>query len=427
MKLNRKGYLTVEIILASTIAFAIAFFLIEITVKLVSKTDDIYRDTIITTDSSIVTRNIKKEIKKVINEEENNKTISNITCINDKECAITFKDTNNNSITNIVKTEKNKIEYIDANNNSKYSKELDNSISELKIYSNIKNIKGDVSEESSVYLKIVGKNIFTGKDYLIIIPIYNSNATKYVAKKYTVEVYRKLGNNTKLYKTLSDQEEYSTVKFDVNGTSAYSAYKGISCNNGSASRVSNEGNTHNFAVEGITSDMKCTVSFSISTKVINIKSKVGDTIKTIAANVEKTYGGSSDSYTIKGNASNPSYKSTTCTNGQNYDAKIYSTNSNGYEELNFKVKNVTEDTTCTVVFGPRASETYKISLYKDGDYLGEFIVDKGRTFRTKFDAPVDSTARCTNNQKPSISPIGGINYEISIKEVTSNTRCDIDY
>ena len=95
MKLNRKGYLTVEIILA----FAIAFFLIEITVKLVSKTDDIYRDTIITTDSSIVTRNIKKEIKKVINEEENNKTISNITCINDKECKIIFKDTNNNSIT----------------------------------------------------------------------------------------------------------------------------------------------------------------------------------------------------------------------------------------------------------------------------------------------------------------------------------------
>ena len=95
--------------------------------------------------------------------------------------------------------------------------------------------------------------------------------------------------------------------------------------------------------------------------------------------------------------------------------------------MNFRVKNVTENTTCTVVFGPRASETYKISLYKDGDYLGEFIVDKGRTFRTKFNAPVESTARCTNNQKPSISSIGGINYEISIKEVTSNTRCDIDY
>ena len=425
MKLNRKGYLTVEIILASTIAFAIAFFLIEITVKLVSKTDDIYRDTIITTDSSIVTRNIKKEIKKVINEEENNKTISNITCTNDKECAITFKDTNNNSITNIVKTEKNKIEYIDANDNSKYSKELDNSISELKIYSNI---NGDVSEESSVYLKIVGKNIFTGKEYLIIIPIYNSNTTKYVAKKYTVEVYRKLGNNTpKPYTTLSDQEEYSTVKFDVNGTSAYSVYRGISCDNGSASRVSNEGDTHNFAVEGITSDMKCTVSFSASKKAINIIKKLGTTTSSFASNVEIAYGGNSEYYTIDGNASNPSYQSISCTNGQNYDAKIYSTNSNGYEELNFRVKNVTEDTTCTVVFGPRASETYKISLYKDGDYLGEFIVDKGKSFRTDFSAPISPSARCTNSQNASIAPVRGINYEIFIKEVTSNTRCDIDY
>ena len=261
----------------------------------------------------------------------------------------------------------------------------------------------------------------------VIIPIYNSNATKYVAKKYTVEVYRKLGNNTKPYKTLSDQEEYSTVKFDVNGTSAYSVYEGISCNNGSISRVSNEGDTHNFAVEGITSDMKCTVSFSASKKAINIISKLGTTTETFASNVEIAYGGSSNYYTIKGNTSNPSYKSTTCTNGQNYDAKIYSAHANGYEELDFRVKNVTENTTCTVVFGPRASETYKISLYKDGDYLGEFIVDKGRTFRTKFNAPVESTARCTNNQKPSISSIGGINYEISIKEVTSNTRCDIDY
>ena len=110
MKLNRKGYLTVEIILASTIAFAIAFFLIEITVKLVSKTDDIYRDTIITTDSSIVTRNIKKEIKKVINEEENNKTISNITCINDKECKIIFKDTPSKLYNNKKLLEELKIE-----------------------------------------------------------------------------------------------------------------------------------------------------------------------------------------------------------------------------------------------------------------------------------------------------------------------------
>ena len=58
MKLNRKGYLTVEIILASTIAFAIAFFLIEITVKLVSKTDDVYHETVIAYDDAIIINNI---------------------------------------------------------------------------------------------------------------------------------------------------------------------------------------------------------------------------------------------------------------------------------------------------------------------------------------------------------------------------------
>ena len=57
MKLNRKGYLTVEIILASTIAFAIAFFLIEITVKLVSKTDDVYHETVIAYDDAIIINN----------------------------------------------------------------------------------------------------------------------------------------------------------------------------------------------------------------------------------------------------------------------------------------------------------------------------------------------------------------------------------
>ena len=62
MKLNRKGYLTVEIILASAVAFAIAFFLMEITVKLVSKTDDVYHETVITYDDAIMINNIKDKI-----------------------------------------------------------------------------------------------------------------------------------------------------------------------------------------------------------------------------------------------------------------------------------------------------------------------------------------------------------------------------
>ena len=75
MKLNRKGYLTVEIILASTIAFAIAFFLIEITVKLVSKTDDVYHETVIAYDDAIIINNIKEKIKDMfrLNKKESSK------------------------------------------------------------------------------------------------------------------------------------------------------------------------------------------------------------------------------------------------------------------------------------------------------------------------------------------------------------------
>ena len=53
-RLNRKGYLTIEIILGATIAFAIAFFLMEITTKMVSDTEDTYRDTEVTTDSALI-------------------------------------------------------------------------------------------------------------------------------------------------------------------------------------------------------------------------------------------------------------------------------------------------------------------------------------------------------------------------------------
>ena len=56
--------------MASTIAFAIAFFLIEITVKLVSKTDDVYHETVIAYDDAIIINNIKEKIKDYIIETE---------------------------------------------------------------------------------------------------------------------------------------------------------------------------------------------------------------------------------------------------------------------------------------------------------------------------------------------------------------------
>ena len=63
-KLNRRGYMTIEIILASVITFVIAFFLIDLTIKLVNTTDDAYADTVLTTDKALVIKNIKKYLEK---------------------------------------------------------------------------------------------------------------------------------------------------------------------------------------------------------------------------------------------------------------------------------------------------------------------------------------------------------------------------
>ena len=55
--------MTVEIIIASVIAFSIAFFLMEITMKLVDVTDNEYADTNFMTDKALIITNVKKYVE----------------------------------------------------------------------------------------------------------------------------------------------------------------------------------------------------------------------------------------------------------------------------------------------------------------------------------------------------------------------------
>ena len=50
LKLNNKGYMLVEIILASALAFGLTFFIIDLTIKLKNKNDDLVVETLISTD-----------------------------------------------------------------------------------------------------------------------------------------------------------------------------------------------------------------------------------------------------------------------------------------------------------------------------------------------------------------------------------------
>ena len=62
MKLNNKGYLLVEIVIAAVIAFAIAYFLFDLTVNLGNKEEDYYINTLLETDKLIMTKDVMNDI-----------------------------------------------------------------------------------------------------------------------------------------------------------------------------------------------------------------------------------------------------------------------------------------------------------------------------------------------------------------------------
>ena len=65
---NRKGYMLIELILASLIAFALAMYMASLTIKLKNKNDDLLVESLVTTDSAVATNSILK----IINEDPNN-------------------------------------------------------------------------------------------------------------------------------------------------------------------------------------------------------------------------------------------------------------------------------------------------------------------------------------------------------------------
>ena len=128
LKLNRKGYLTIEIILASAIAFVIAFFLIDITMKLVDKTDNYYVDTVFMTDKALITKNIKELIENDINDLGR---ITKVDC-SDNFCTIIFNNNNTNPRNLTIgenNDENSKVISYSSNEGDIYTKKFDTKLS----------------------------------------------------------------------------------------------------------------------------------------------------------------------------------------------------------------------------------------------------------------------------------------------------------
>lgn len=166
-KLNRRGYMTIEIIIASVIAFLIAFFLMEITIKLVDINDNEYISTNFMTDKALIMKNIKENIQNDIDEYEK---VYKIEC-NNNICSIIFErsggptearrliiDNQNDTIM---------IKYTENSDNGKllYLKELSSGLSNISLSGNIVG--------NYVYFQIKGDNIFSNEIYDINIVVYN--------------------------------------------------------------------------------------------------------------------------------------------------------------------------------------------------------------------------------------------------------------
>ena len=64
MKLNKKGYMLIEIILASAIAFGIGYFILQMVINLKNKNDDLLVETLTTTDQTIIMNKLMEYAQK---------------------------------------------------------------------------------------------------------------------------------------------------------------------------------------------------------------------------------------------------------------------------------------------------------------------------------------------------------------------------
>ncbi len=109
-KLNNKGYMLIEVILASVIAFVMAYFLIDITIKLINKNNDYYVEGTLLADRNIITKEIMDDV--------NSRNLVMITQNNSKNYTFTFDDGESVVKKDLIFSDDNVITYGD------YSKKL---------------------------------------------------------------------------------------------------------------------------------------------------------------------------------------------------------------------------------------------------------------------------------------------------------------
>ena len=162
MKLNNKGYMLVEVIVASAIALVMAYFLVDITITLTNKNNDYYVESTLITDKNLITKEIMDDVNNPdysligisVNNDEDNKVTT---------AELDYKNINDNSTLKrglIINKNTNEIKY------GEYTKKLDDTLT-------IRDFKIEKDEnQKQLYISIPAYTNYSDVDYGInlIIP-----------------------------------------------------------------------------------------------------------------------------------------------------------------------------------------------------------------------------------------------------------------
>ena len=172
-KLNRRGYLTIEIVLASTLAFTIAFFLIDLTIKFANKTDDIQLDTLYITDNALLIENIREVINIDKDAEVENGDAGKITSIECKKeenkCTFTFDEGKQSTLK--IDNDNKEVLYTGFKEGNNYTKKVSDNLTLEKISVGGKTEGFPQVNQPYQIITIKARDIFVDKNYDINILI----------------------------------------------------------------------------------------------------------------------------------------------------------------------------------------------------------------------------------------------------------------
>ncbi|MDD5827470.1 MAG: hypothetical protein PUD25_06900 [Bacilli bacterium] len=164
MKLNKKGYMLVEIVLASVLAMSIALYLLNLIYQFKNKDEDIYQSISYSSDKIAITKNImndldKQVITKIEKSENNEVILTTQSSGTEEKRKIQINNPENKEVT-ITYGKLNNDGSFDKNDSSYYQKNLQKSLL-------FKEIKINNENENIITIKIILESMYTNDDYSI--------------------------------------------------------------------------------------------------------------------------------------------------------------------------------------------------------------------------------------------------------------------